>query len=149
MLLLALSPANARNGALAGLCAAVLILISLEGLPAVTLFAGLFAVHWLWTGDVGARARLSAMLATLAVAAIALQWATRGPDGLVQRWCDGVSLPWLAALSAAAAVVATGAMAVREAVPNHVASRAAILALGGAAALAALLLIAPECRNGP
>ena len=139
---------DARSGILAGAAAAVLLAISLEGLPAAALFAGLIALEWLWTGTAAARARLNAYLWTLFGGAILLQFVTRGPDALVQRWCDALSLPWLGALGVAALGVTLGSWLVDRREWRRI-GRLVLLAAVGACSGAMLLAVEPLCLKGP
>ena len=148
LLALVLRAPRASDGALAGVVGAALLAISLEGLPAIALFAAIMAAEWIWTGTVAAQRRLTAYLATLAAAAMALQFLTRGPDALVQTWCDALSLPYLAALTTAALLVGAFAPLIDRRWPAMVA-RIALLGVAGAASLAALLGTEPACAAGP
>ncbi|MBX9727617.1 MAG: hypothetical protein K2X31_01810 [Sphingopyxis sp.] len=148
LLALLLRAPRASDGALAGVVGAALLAISLEGLPAIALFAAIMAAEWIWTGSLAAQRRLTAYLATLAAAAMALQFLTRGPDALVQTWCDALSLPYLAALATAALLVGALAPTVDRRWPSMVA-RIALLGVAGAASLAALLGTEPACAAGP
>ncbi len=150
-----LRPADAKTGFYTGVAGAALLAISLEGLPAVALFAALIAAEWLWTGAAAARARLIAYMWTLPIGAFALQIVTRGPDALVQRWCDALSLPYLGALGVAALAVTGGALllqlpAVQVLSPRPGQfARAIMLAIAGAASAATLIAIEPLCLKGP
>lgn len=148
LLLLTILPASRRTGVIAGLAAATYLAISLEGLPGVTMIAAIMAVEWWWSGGVAARQRLVAYLTTLFVAALVLQWVTRGPMGLSATWCDALSLPYLAALGTAALGVMHGAPLVERAAPGRIA-RLALLGLSGALSAAILLFIEPACARGP
>lgn len=89
------------GAALCGLLAAVWVAISLEGLPMVAAFAGLFGLaYWLW-GD----RRLAVFLTALAVATPALSFATRPLSAFALQYCD-ILLPGHMAAFAAAAVIA-------------------------------------------
>lgn len=148
LLALVLRAPRAGDGVLAGLAGAALLAISLEGLPAIALFAAIMAAEWIWTGSLAAQRRLTAYLATLAASAMALQFLTRGPDALVQTWCDALSLPYLAALAVAALLVGAFAPLIDRRWPGMVA-RIALLGVAGAASLAALLGSEPACAAGP
>ena len=143
-----LRPAGVKSGMLAGIAGAALLAISLEGLPAVALFAALIAFEWLWTGAVAARARLMAYLWTLFGAAIGLQFVTRGPDALVQRWCDALSLPYLGALGVAAVCVTFAAWSIDRFGGGRI-GRTLLLGVAGAASAATLIAIEPLCLKGP
>lgn len=143
-----LQPASGRSGLFAGLAAAALLAISLEGLPGVALFAGLLAIVWLWSGSKAAGARLLTYLWTLVIAAATLQVLTRGPEALVQRWCDALSLPYLAALGVAATLVTVGHWIIERRHGGRLA-RALLLGVAGACSAAALVAIEPLCLKGP
>lgn len=148
-------PADARSGVLAGAAGAVLLAISLEGLPAVALFAAMIAIEWVWTGAAAARARLNAYLWTLSGGAILLQVVTRGPDALVQRWCDALSLPYLGALGVAAVGVTLGGLILTllaQASERHrlgLVWRASVLGVAALASAATLIAVEPLCLKGP
>ena len=148
LLYLTLRPADALRGALAGLFAAMHLAISIEGLPSVALFAAILALDWVWNNRPGTGERLSAYLLALALGAITLQLATRGPDALMQRWCDALSLPYLAAL-VVAAIVVTATMPMLPQGGNARWWRLAFLAVAGGLSGAVLLLIEPACAAGP
>lgn len=141
----ALRPASWQAGLLGGLFAAALLAVSIEGLPVAALFAGLAALRWALHGRGDDRARLCGYMAALAAGAVLLQFATRGPMGLVGTWCDSLSAPYLAAFVAAAAIICASARA------NPAASwaRFVLLALAGAAATGALVWTEPQCAKGP
>lgn len=143
-----LREADGRSGIFAGLLSATLLAISLEGLPAVALLAAMVGLEWVWSGSAATRKRLTAYLVALASAAAILQFVTRGPDALAQRWCDALSLPYLGALMAAAILVAAGALVVARLGSGRVV-RLAILGFAGVASGATLLAIEPLCIKGP
>lgn len=145
LLVLALGPATARNGALAGGVAALHLAISLEALPYLLLFGAIFAWRWLWSG--ADRARLAAFVATVALAAPLILLLTRGGSGVATAWCDAWSRPYLLATVAAAAVLLGGMR--MPVMARSMAARAALLALAGATGLAALAADAPQCLSGP
>ena len=145
MLWQALRPASRGAGLLGGLFAAMLVAVSIEGLPLAALFAGLAALRWAWNGDAADRDRLTFHMAGLAGGALFFQFATRGPAGLVGSWCDSLSLPYIAAFAAAGAGTAL-AVALR---PARRWVRIALLALAAAAAAIAFVGIAPACAHGP
>ncbi len=147
MLCAILSP-RAAHARWAGAAGAILLAISLEGLPVITLFAGILAIGWLWQGDALSRQRLFGYLAALAISAPILQFVTRGPAGLFSRWCDALSLAWMVPLIAAALLVPAIHFATRRWGDGRI-QRGAILALAGGVALGAMLYVAPACRAGP
>ncbi|MBY9062896.1 hypothetical protein K7957_08130 [Sphingomonas yunnanensis] len=90
-----LAPPTRRSGALAGAALAVLLTISLEGLPIAAATAAIAALGWAWRP---ARAAMVVTLGwTLAGAASALHLATRGPLW-AQPACDAIAPAWLAVL---------------------------------------------------
>jgi hypothetical protein len=141
----ALAPATWRAGLLAGLFAAALLSVSIEGLPIVALFAGLAALRWALHGRVSDRDRLCGYMGALAGGAILLQFVTRGPVGLVGTWCDSLSAPYMAAFVAAAAVV----FAAARANPGTLWVRIALLGGAGLLAAGALVGTEPQCAAGP
>ena len=152
LLTLTLRPADARTGIIAGVVSATHLAISLEGLPTVALFAGIMAVEWMVGGTAPARRRLIAYLISVAIAACLAQYATRGPGALVQTWCDALSAPYLAALGVAAGLVLAGAPVVDRLPATRIPAwlmRGVVLGCAGIASLAALLMVAPTCAQGP
>jgi hypothetical protein len=144
MLMAALRPPSWRPAMLSGVAGAALLAISLEGLPLTMVFAGIYALPWLRGFG---RGQLSSYLVALAGGAILLQLVTRGPTALVSLWCDAVSAPYLVALSVAAVLV----LIVQTAMEGRggLLVRAFVLVAVGAAAAAALLMVAPLCIEGP
>jgi hypothetical protein len=141
----ALRPASWQAGAIAGVCAAALLAVSIEGLPMVALFAGLAALRWSLHGRGDDRARLCGYIGALAVGAILFQFATRGPLGLIGTWCDSLSAPYMAAFVAATAVI----FAAARANPRSIGVRILLLGAAGLAAAGALVWTDPQCANGP
>ncbi|MCC7393753.1 MAG: hypothetical protein IT553_02735 [Sphingomonadaceae bacterium] len=131
-----------------GVAGAVLLAISLEGLPVITLFAGILAIAWAWHGDGLRRQRLFAYLAAIAISAPILQFVTRGPAGIVSRWCDALSLAWMVPLLVAAVLVPALYFVTRRWGDGRI-QRGAILAVAAGVASGAMLYVAPECRAGP
>jgi len=141
----ALRPATWQASLLGGLFAAALLAVSIEGLPIVALFAGLVAMRWALHGRAEDRARLCGYMGALAGGALLLQFATRGPVGLVGSWCDSLSAPYMAAFAAAAAVT----FAAARANPRQLGVRFLLLGLAGVSAAGALVWTEPQCANGP
>ena len=141
----ALRPVSRGAGLFGGLFAAMLLAVSIEGGVFAGCFAAIVALRWALGGGAAERARLIGYMTGLAGGAVLLQFATRGPAGLVGRWCDSLSAPYLVALVVAAAGTA-GVVALR---PERRIVR--FLLLGAVAALAAVALVgtAPECARGP
>ncbi|WP_447758238.1 hypothetical protein [Sphingopyxis fribergensis] len=141
----AIRPASRQAGIFAGLAGAALLAVSIEGLPIITLFAGLAAIRWALHARPEDRDRLIGMMGALAAGAALFQFATRGPASLVDSWCDALSPPYIAAFAAAFLPVA--AMALRT--PRTVALRIMILGIAGLLAAGALVFVAPQCASGP
>lgn len=131
-----------RAGALIGLSLAVLVTVSLEGLPIAATLCGIAALAWAF--DPARRASLLAMVWSLFGAALLLQLATRGP-GYVAPLCDALTPDWIAALGIAAVGTSFATFAGRAPLPI----RLGALALAGVAAIGWLLFKAPECVAGP
>ncbi|OHD07368.1 hypothetical protein [Sphingopyxis sp. RIFCSPHIGHO2_12_FULL_65_19] len=141
----ALRPATFRAGIYAGLAAAALIAVSIEGLPIAALFAGLAALRWVVGGHAEDRARLCGYMGALAGGALLFQFLTRGPAGLIGNWCDSLSAPYLAAFIAATALI----FAAAAAHPARPWSRLAWIGAAGVAAAGALVWTEPQCAKGP
>ena len=141
----ALRPATWQAGLFGGLLAAALLAVSIEGLPIVALFAGLAALRWALHGRAEDRARLCGYMGALAGGTLLLQFATRGPEGLLGNWCDSLSAPYMAAFIAAAAVT----FAAARANPRQPWARFLLLGLAGLSAAGALVWTEPQCANGP
>lgn len=141
----ALRTPSRQAGAIAGICAAALIAISIEGLPMAALFAGLAAVRWALHGRADDRGRLTAYMGALALGAVAFQFLTRGPSGLVATWCDSLSAPYLAAFLVAGAAT----LAIARAHPASPTARFLLFAGAGVLAAGALVWAEPLCAKGP
>ena len=141
----ALRPASWRAGLWGGLFAAALLAVSIEGLPIVALFAALAALRWALHGRTKDRVWLCGYLGALAGCAILLQFATRGPVGLVGTWCDSLSAPYMVAFVTAAAAV----FGIVRADPARSWVRLVLLGGAGLAAAAVLVWNEPQCANGP
>lgn len=145
MLWQAIRPAGVGAGILGGLCGALLLAISIEGLPMVALFAGLAALRWALHGRAADRDRLGGYMGSLAGGSILIQFLTRGPGSLFDSWCDALSAPYLAAFAAAG--MAT--LVVLWLSPRSPWVRFLLLAAAAGLAAASLLWVAPQCASGP
>lgn len=145
MLAIALGKSDARHGVLAGVTMGLHLAISLEALPYLLIFGGIFALAWL--RDPGAGPRLFAFVATLAVGAPLLLFATRGWDGIMGDWCDAWSRPYLLGAAVAAAILLAGSG--WTIVRRDWRARLALLAAAGGAAVLALAFASPACLAGP
>ena len=141
----AIRPASRQAGIFAGLAGAALLAVSIEGLPIVTLFAGLAAVRWALHGRTEDFDRLAGMMGALAVGAVLFQFVTRGPASLTEVWCDALSPPYITAFAAAFLPIA----AVAFRMPRSMPMRFALLCFVGLLAAGALVLVAPQCASGP
>lgn len=131
-----------RSGAGAGMALAAYLAISIEGLPFVA--ATTAAAGILWALGMDRSARFAMLAASLAAASIAL-WLTTSGAPWSTRYCDIVAPGHLAALTAFALVMFT---VTRLKDPSRRAA-AGVLAIGGAAALGSLALVAPQCLASP
>ncbi|MGQ2932090.1 MAG: hypothetical protein ACT6Q3_16585, partial [Sphingopyxis sp.] len=107
MLAIALGAADRRHGLLAGAVMSLHLVVSLEALPYLLLFGGIFALAWL--RDAAAGARFLSFVATLALGAPLLLLATRGWDGVAGDWCDAWSRPFQSGAAVAALILIGGA----------------------------------------
>jgi hypothetical protein len=130
------------SGAVMGAALAILLTISLEGLPVTAAILGVAML----AGTLLPAYREQALVAiwTLACSTMLLHVATRGP-AMFSPACDAIAPGWIAAL-AVAAVAATVPMLLHR-LPLIV--RLAMLAAAGGAALATLAAISPQCLKGP
>ncbi len=131
-----------RSGSICGLALALLLTISLEGLPIAAAIGAVAGLGWVL--QPGRGAMLRAMLVTLTSGAVALHVATRGPDFWLPA-CDAVAPAWLATL----AVATAGVVAASTIERFGAAARSMALAGAGAAGGATLVLLAPTCLAGP
>lgn len=141
----ALRPPTRQAGLLGGVAAAALLSISIEGLPIVTLFAGLAALRWTLHARESDRDWLCFYLGGLAGGAVLLQFVTRGPAGLTGTWCDSLSAPYLLSFAVAAAAVAL----IARANPATRLMRLGLLALAAVLAVTAIVGVEPLCAKGP
>lgn len=142
----ALDPARSRFAALAGVCIALSLSISLENLPFFFILVATPVVAWVLRGDEQTGALRHFALA-LAGGLAALFLATVGP----QRWfvaaCDAYSLVHLSAgLAGAAALLALAGLTKR--LPG-LGARLAAAGVLGLAPLMVARLVAPSCLGDP
>jgi hypothetical protein len=143
MVLAVLGDRPRRSGVIAGLAAATWLNISAEALPFIAAVGVWFGLNWL--ADVRAGERLRYYTATLALTASLLFGATHWPSAWGQRWCDSVSVSYLASLAIAALCCA---VAVRPGFSDW-RVRAAVLAVGGLLSASALWFADPQCLHDP
>lgn len=137
-----LAKPTARSGALIGLALAVLLTISLEGMPIAVAILGVVVLAWAFDPT----RRPQALGAVWAVTGLvsALHVATRGP-AIFAPACDAISPAWIVGLGTATLGVTLAMMVPRA----SRAARVALLAVAGGAALAVLGILAPKCLAGP
>jgi hypothetical protein len=137
-----------RAGIIIGLCCALWMEISIEGLPFAILLLGVLALRWIspWPKhdyprpDTGFAWSLIALAGGCALFyAVTERWATA-------QHCDSLSPFHVASLSAVALVVAVGVFGARaKSLQPGWPIRLAICGVAGAAGIAALLATAPQC----
>jgi hypothetical protein len=132
-----------RAGAIAGAAMALWLNISIEGLPFAAAVGAWLALEWLL--DASSGERLRSYLAGLAVVSLALFGLTHAPSTWLAHPHDAVNDAHLAGFGAAWLFCLA---AVRPDLANRW-SRAAVLALAGAATLATAFLVDPHFLNGP
>lgn len=134
------------GGVVIGLSLAVLLTISVEGLPlAAGLLAtlGLRGLRRLPNAPQGRFAALAWAAGSLALASLLLFLGTRGTSDLVTH-CDQVSPVHLALFG----WTALGTLVLHRAAPRAPLAALAMLAVIGAGALAIMLGAAPQCKGG-
>jgi hypothetical protein len=129
------------GGRVMGLSLAVLLAISVEGLPLSLAFCAVLGLRWL--RDHKQSVLLVNTMQALALGSVAIFLATRGVNDLVIH-CDAISPAHLGIFAWGA--LALGVLARFEPVP--VALRLAGMAAAGAGAAAIVALAAPQCATG-
>ncbi len=134
----------ARSGLLAGLCAAIWLSVSLEGVPLVATVFGLLILRFLI--DPRHAARLHGFAGALAVGSALWFTVSHHASAWSHTACDAMGPGWIALLSGSAigALIATRHLADR---PWFV--RGAVIAAGAGIGLALFLHVAPGCTSGP
>lgn len=145
MLAIALGAADRRHGLFAGAVMSVHLAISLEAVPYLLIFGGIFAFAWL--RDAKAGARLFAFVASLALGAPLLLLLTRGWDGIAGDWCDAWSRPYLIGAAVATLLLIGGARFAP--VQRDWRARFALLVVAGGAGAFAFTWQGPTCLAGP
>ncbi|RYY31829.1 MAG: hypothetical protein EOP59_20160, partial [Sphingomonadales bacterium] len=133
---------TARNGMIAGLSLATLIIISLEGLPIAATLCGIAALAWAL--DPSRRPALLGTVWGLFAGVVGLQAATRGLT-YAAPLCDAITPAWLLVLGVAALGTTFATFAGRAPLAVRIAALAAV----GVACAGLLLRTAPECVAGP
>lgn len=145
MLAIALGSADRRHGLLAGAVMSVHLAISLEAVPYLLIFGGIFALAWL--RDAVAGPRFFAFVASLALGAPLLLLATRGWGGIAGDWCDAWSRPYLLGAAVAAVLLLVGAFL--PVVQRDWRARLGLLAVAGGAGALVFAWQGPTCLAGP
>ncbi len=140
----ALDPAQARWAALSGACMAVSLGIGLENIPFFAIVAGVPGLVFAVRGR-EARGLLMSFAAGLAATLVGVYLLTIGPDRWFVAACDALSPPWAIIALGGAAAYALLTLFVRLGRVGRVLALAAF----GAAALAPMLLLWPNCLQAP
>jgi hypothetical protein len=145
MLWLALGPASMARGLAAAMVIGMHVEISLEGLPYLVIFGGLFALDWLRRPETAPR------LLGFAIGLIFLPllWILllRGGDAVMGVYCDAFSRPYLAGAAITGAMLAV-AMTQQRWTATWV-QRAAALGIAGLLGGGIFALSGPACLTGP
>ena len=146
MVWIALRPPGLANGLAGAVIITLYAEISLEGLPYLAIFGALFAVDWL--RDPRTAPRLAGFAGGLIIFPSVWILTMRGPQAAATVFCDSFSLPYVAAVAAAAAVIAAW-LSAPAALSTSMARRLAALAMAGAVGSAAFLTTGQQCLGGP
>ena len=136
-----------RAAIMMGIAGAAWLEISVEGLPFVILFLALFSLRWLLPEPGDERSQFAnqfpiALLSTAAVAFL-LYVATEGLQ-FQSNYCDALSpFHWTGLAAIAAIVAAASALGWN----GNLGIRLTVCAVAGAAGIASVLLIAPQCAG--
>lgn len=146
MFAIALRPATLANGLIAAVLMTLHVEISLEGLPYLAIFGGLFAFDWL--RDPRTSPRLAGFAAGLTVFPFVWLLAMRGVQSTSTVFCDSFSLPYAAAVAVAATLLWIWIQA-PAAMSMTTPRRLLALAAAGATGAAVFALSGPQCLGGP
>jgi hypothetical protein len=143
-MLRAIDGRSGRYALLAGLAAALSLVVAIEGVPLVATIGAVFGL--LYLSDVRAARLLTTYLATLTVGGAAMMLATLGWPAMTVPWCDALSPAYMLPFLVATTLFAGGS----RLLPQHD-WRGRLAALGMAALGAALAfrLASPICAAGP
>lgn len=136
-----LSTPTRRSGAVTGGALAMLLAVSLEGLPITAAILGVGLLAWAY--DPTRRAQAVAMTATLVGGVAVLHAIQRGPAMLAPA-CDAISPAWIGALAAAGAGIGATLFLARS-----LRTRVRGILASAVAAAITLRLAAPVCTQGP
>jgi hypothetical protein len=135
-------PQKKRGGIVLGLALAIWMHISLEGAPMTAAF--FLLLGWRWIFEKGHGVRLFWTVASFALACAALFFGTQRSGLFAATYCDTVSPPHIIAIAIAAAIM----LPVIAKAPQNRNIRIIAAAAAGIGALAALLMLAPQCSGG-
>ncbi len=133
---------DARSGTVVGGALAVLLTISLEGLPVTAAILGVTMLAWAFAPE--RRPQALSAIWTLTGLVTLLHIVTRGP-AMFSPACDAIAPAWIASFAVAAIIASVPLLIPR--LPFM--ARLTMLAVAGVGALATLMLIAPACTAGP
>jgi hypothetical protein len=145
-LLTSLAPGRARHAALAGLCIALSLAISLENLPFIAVIVAVLPLVWLFRPE-AMRRPLVWFGGSLLLGAAALFAATVPPARYAETVCDAFSAAHLTGLAAGSAGLLLLAALSRRL--TSLPPRIIALALVGATTAGTLLLTFPGCLHDP
>ena len=131
-----------KAGLVLGLALAVWLHISLEGAPMMAAFFVLLGLRWV--RDAGEGERLSWTILSVAVCSLVLFFGTQAAGIYAATYCDTISPPHIGAIAAATIVMLP---AIRL-LPDDPRFRLLAAGVAGCGALAAVLLVAPQCASG-
>ncbi|MDR6833384.1 MULTISPECIES: hypothetical protein [unclassified Sphingopyxis] len=133
-------------GMIAAFAGTLYVEISIEGLPFLALFGGLFVLDW--SRDPSKKSRLVGFSVGLLIVPTLWLLAFRGPSYLIRSYCDSFSLPYLIPIAITAlcllAILANARLS--SASP---ALRLSLGALAGGIGAAVFALFYPACLEGP
>jgi hypothetical protein len=135
-------PEKRKGGIALGVALALWLSISLEGLPLSAAFVVLLVWRWVLQTEEGVR--LFWTLVSFLAASFLFYFAGQGGFDAAVNYCDALSPAHLLACTAGAAVILPS---IRW-LPASIVIRVASLAIAGAAALAVLYGVAPQCMGG-
>ena len=138
--------APTRSAIIIGLTLALWTEISIEGLPFAALFMGLLGLRWL-NEDPGRSKQLAWGMASLAASSAIIFVATERL-ALAANDCDELSPFHIAAFLAAAAIVIAGTIIIHSQPGKlQIGTKLLTLATAGSAAVALVLMVAPQCAG--
>lgn len=146
MFWVALRPASWTNGLIGAAIITLHSEISLEGLPYLAIFGGVFAFDWL--RNPATSRRLAGYAFGLTVFPVVWLLATRGEQSTLTVYCDSFSLPYVAAVATAAVMIAA-LIHGPTALSKTMLRRLSILTAAGIAGGAIFVVSGRQCLSGP